>query len=194
MRLMTERKHNRLPDKGPKHAVLIALFDGRKDGRVVAMTELKTAIAHEYEDKYNLISDSVVRVTISSLRKGFKEFAPDYKIRNKPKSGYYIEKEVDLTGTLKDALPDKGPKHAVLIALFDGRKAGRIVHKSQLKGAIAREYGDLFVQMSDNALAGVICSLRKVFEEYTPAYKIRNKTDIGYYIVKDSDIINDSQS
>ncbi len=91
---MTERKH-RLPEKGPRHAVLITLFDGRKAGRVVTMTELKEAIADEYGDKHDIISDNVVRVAIFSLRKDFKEIAPDYKIRNKTNVGYYIEKDTD---------------------------------------------------------------------------------------------------
>ncbi len=96
MRLMTERKH-RLPEKGSRHAVLVTLFNGRKAGRVVTMTELKEAIVDEYGDKHNIISDNVVRVAISSLRKSFKEFAPDYKIRNKMNAGYYIEKDTDST-------------------------------------------------------------------------------------------------
>ena len=93
----------------------------------------------------------------------------------------------------KSVLHHKGSKHAVLIALFDGRKAGRIVHKSQLKRAMALEYGDLFVRISDNAVSCVVTSIRKIFKEYAPEYKIRNEVNIGYYIVKDSDINNDSQ-
>jgi len=95
MRLMTERKHNWPPDEGSGHAVLITLFDGRKAGRIVTMTELKAAIADEYGDKHNIISDNVVQIAIFSLRKGFKEFAPGYEIRNKRSFGYCIEKDTD---------------------------------------------------------------------------------------------------
>ena len=92
---MTERKHDRPPDEGSSHAVLIALFNGRKAGRVVTMAELKTAIADEYGDKHNIISGNVVRAAIFRLRKDFKELAPDFKIRNRKNVGYYIEKDTD---------------------------------------------------------------------------------------------------
>ncbi len=92
-----------------------------------------------------------------------------------------------------DAFPDRGPRHAILITLFYGRKVKRVVTREDLKKAIAEECEVDHRYISDNALNVEMYRLRLAFQKFAPEFKIRNRTNIGIDIVKNTEIEDDSQ-
>lgn len=91
---MRERKRDRLPDHGPKHAVLITLFSAKRTGRFVTNNELQKAIAEEHGDREVFINDQYLFNTVSRLREVLEEFG--YTIINRKKFGYKIKSPQEL--------------------------------------------------------------------------------------------------
>lgn len=85
---MCER--DKLPSHGNIHAILIALFDAKKqDGRFVSKENLKIAMMEEQGDQ-GLSSDDYVWVEISRLRVILREIGGKFSIETKRKFGYRI--------------------------------------------------------------------------------------------------------
>ncbi|MCH7730407.1 helix-turn-helix domain-containing protein [Patescibacteria group bacterium] len=82
----------------------------------------------------------------------------------------------------RDHLPSSGSKHAVLIALFDARKAGEIITNDGLKRAVAEEYGDNHAVISDKNLYDIVGRLRQALQDSDSGYQIINRRGFGYEI------------
>lgn len=92
----------------------------------------------------------------------------------------------------KSTFPDRGPRHAILITLFYGRRVGKVVTNEDLRIAIAEEYGVNPGDISDETVSSAIGSLRKTLQKFAPEYEIKNRIIIEYEIVKNTDIKKDS--
>jgi DNA-binding winged helix-turn-helix (wHTH) protein len=88
----------------------------------------------------------------------------------------------------RDRLPDHGSQYAVFIALFDARKAGEIATKDDLKRAVAEEYGDKHVVITDTSLYKIASRLRQALQDSDSGYQIINRRGLGYEIYSTEEI------
>ena len=88
----------------------------------------------------------------------------------------------------RERLPDHGPQYAMFIALFDARIAGEIATKDDVKRAVAEEYGDKHVVITDEHLYKIVSELRQALQDSDSGYQIINRKGIGYEIYSTEEI------
>ena len=186
-----QEEEDLIPDKGNRHALLISLFNAKKNEYgYVSEKSLKHAMMEEPPKKFYLPTDKQLNVEIKKLKNALTIIGGKYEIVTKKETGYKIfetnppkNKPVSLDHE-EDLLPNGCARHTLLISLFNAKKNGYgYVSTHKLKQAIKEE-------LQQETLPGTryflneITKLNEVFEKLGGKFKIKTDYWTEYKIVE----------
>lgn len=181
-----------LPDSGTSHAVMDSLIEGKWVGFITTKEEIKRSIALEHGDKRVNISDSNVEVTVSRVRKIFYEY--DYEVFCENGVGYELVGLDEIDKKRSRILPNNGPKHDALIALFNAKKAGSEAPKEYLRDAMLEGFNEKHhtnIQFyTDLQFDKTLGDLRRDLRGTGSGYRIICRRNIGYEILSPEELAN----